>query len=593
MESFVKWMELVEKYSSDIEEDDAKVILNFKIFHNYVNDEDIVLNNLFQAYQFINYKLTEKTLNVDLYLNRSENDFELPKELVNRVCEHHQNIFNQLVFEQGESYHIDSFKRYKLLRELSTCTYCHVDFTLTITIIKIELLKYYYRFINGKDLMTDARLIFWFSKQRFIECYNIINMFKQIPKPMIVIFKEEILFDNGFINCLNLNDEKFWPHFEKALQKVPGKYIELTRLIEKQNPVAISESLGYIPPEYWLSGYSKEVGVFSSSLLELFKADKVFLISILHVISENLTSDENKGNSFRFSLNREFQVDLEVVFSKCDVILNGMPLIISKDQQSKLIELYEEMLYSKYYDSNMKLVRNAIVLAGNADYLSILQNTDKLIRYYRFEYNNLLKEKFKEQSEVVKSLVLASQTMKSKLVESIDEIIKNIITVFTVLLGLITSIVFMAGRSQSHTKDFVIVAMYLFVYTYIPIYTCRIVKMVELAIKRIDDFYDDMRVITKIYDYPLVEIISSHEENTYPGKQLIGVARKSIIFFSFLYLVCGIVSLFLSNIYFYDLWIKDLILKFHFIVISSLLLFIIPLFLSFYVMEIFDKRKYK
>ena len=69
-----------------------------------------------------------------------------------------------------------------------------------------------------------------------------------------------------------------------------------------------------------------------------------------------------------------------------------------------MIRWYEACLYSKYSTSNMKVIKDTIIVAGDANFLSIIRQPEKLIRYYEFHYENLLAEKLKERSDIVKHL---------------------------------------------------------------------------------------------------------------------------------------------------------------------------------------------
>ena len=74
------------------------------------------------------------------------------------------------------------------------------------------------------------------------------------------------------------------------------------------------------------------------------------------------------------------------------------------DSEKELIRWYEKCLYSKYLTFNMKIIKDTIINAGDANFLSVIQQPQKLIRYYEFHYDKLLEEKLKERSDIVKPL---------------------------------------------------------------------------------------------------------------------------------------------------------------------------------------------
>ena len=70
-------------------------------------------------------------------------------------------------------------------------------------------------------------------------------------------------------------------------------------------------------------------------------------------------------NEITFSLEKDYIVKLNLELENGKIKMDTESLIIDKE---KLIRWYEACLYSKYSTSNMKVIKDTIIVAGDANF---------------------------------------------------------------------------------------------------------------------------------------------------------------------------------------------------------------------------------
>lgn len=226
----------------------------------------------------------------------------------------------------------------------------------------------------------------------------------------------------------------------------------MQNILEKQTYFKIDNSdLKFFPPEFWIDKNTKELGELNEIKKKILNIENGFFLSLIWAISDKIVYDVDT-NEITFSLEKDYIVKLNLELENGKIKMDTESLIIDKEKE--LIRWYEACLYSKYSTSNMKVIKDTIIVAGDANFLSIIRQPEKLIRYYEFHYENLLAEKLKERSDIVKTFVNNSQSLKNKLINDTGEVTKNCINIVTVLLGLLLSFALIYSRSATAGLDF-------------------------------------------------------------------------------------------------------------------------------------------
>lgn len=463
-------------------------------------------------------KIIEVNSGIEFPYLGQERDFYLSDNL-SFLCEQHGSKFQEL-FEQQE-YDIEPFERYKTLLELHECKQCNCLFKLRFRINKERFLTHWF---SQNEIIADLRqtdVFLWSEFESYKKHFNLIQLLKKKPKVQLnLLVNENRNYIGGYIYFIGILSSLNTVQIVKdSMDSLKLKKLELERIIEKQIKLSKKTSdIQYYPPEYWLEENTLNLDQFSDAKKELTETYIGFLISIFQVIADRTSCVDNK---LVFVLDREVRVTavLEQVGGQ-GWYINSNAIQQTIEYERLLLSFYERCIYSKYVESNIKLLRNAIILAGDESLDSIVTGTNRLIRYYTYQHENLMNEKLKEQSEVVKSLISATQALKSKLIQSIDDINKNVTSVVTVLLGIILTYVTIYGRGNTNGQEFILAVTILFTLAYLPLHIYRIINLVEMGNKTLTEFYSDIAIIHKIYDYDFQDMIKVQEGNKVTEKKL-------------------------------------------------------------------------
>ncbi|WP_409344825.1 hypothetical protein [Paenibacillus sp. MBLB4367] len=480
-----------------------------------------------QNQSFFELNITEDSTGKEYPYKDSERDFVIQEPLL-FLCEQHDSIYRQLLEEKDNV--IDPFRRFELLKDIHCCSNCMFQFKLIFKVTKEQLLRKWFA-DKGINYAQDIDLHFWSSLIEFKKQFNLLTFMKKKPKPqLLLLLSEDTLNSSGFINFVGLNSTQNRDKIKDIVENLVIKKKELDKNIEKQNKLTKkSEGIFYYPPEFWLEENTLVLSSFSESKKEIFQVHIGFLISLWQVVADKIFIHEN---GLKFTLDREVKIQTQMQYIDQAWKLDEQELELESEQEAQQMEFYEKCIYSKYAESNYKLLRTTIILAGDESLLSIVYNTGKLIRYYSYQFENLMNDKLKEQSEVVKSLVNATQALKSKLIQGIDDINKNMTNVITVLLGILISYATIYGKTTSaNGYEFIISVFVLFSLVYIPIHKYRVIHCIEMGNKNLTEFYNDIAIIYKIYDYDFQDMIKVKESNLLAEKKLKNAALINFLIF--------------------------------------------------------------
>lgn len=480
-----------------------------------------------QNQSFFELNITEDSTGKEYPYKDSERDFVIQEPLL-FLCEQHDSIYRQLLEEKDNV--IDPFRRFELLKAIHCCSNCKFQFKLIFKVTKEQLLRKWL-IDKGINYAQDIDLHLWSSLIEFKKQFNLLIFMKKKPKPqLLLLLSEDTLNSSGFINFVGLNSTQNQDKIKDIVENLVIKKKELDKNIEKQYKLTKkSEGIFYYPPEFWLDENTLVLSSFSESKKEIFQVHIGFLISLWQVVADKISIHEN---GLKFTLDREVKIQTEMNYIDQAWKLDELELELKSEQEAQQMEFYEKCIYSKYAESNYKLLRTTIILAGDESLVSIVYNTGKLIRYYSYQFENLLNDKLKEQSEVVKSLINATQALKSKLIQGIDDINKNMTNVITVLLGILISYATIYGKTTSaNGYEFIISVFVLFSLVYIPIHKYRVIHCIEMGNKNLTEFYNDIAIIYKIYDYDFQDMIKVKESNLLAEKKLKNAALINFLIF--------------------------------------------------------------
>ncbi|KAB2444715.1 tRNA modification GTPase [Bacillus luti] len=448
-------------------------------------------------------------------------DFSL--ELISNpgcFCDEHEAEFLELKKREEERFTIKPFKRFGLYKDISNCEECRASaFEYSFTIHKQKLLSWFSEKFLGEPFPSGVKVLIWSTIQQLKDNYTFFDVYKNSPRPFLIIICEgEIHEQDGYLNMISATLTDFNEKMKNLKHDLEIQKAELQNILEKQTYFKIDNSdLKFFPPEFWIDKNTKELGELNEIKKKILNIENGFFLSLIWAISDKVVYDVDT-NEITFSLEKDYIVKLNLELENGKIKMDTESLIIDKEKE--LIRWYEACLYSKYSTSNMKVIKDTIIVAGDANFLSIIRQPEKLIRYYEFHYENLLAEKLKERSDIVKTFVNNSQSLKNKLINDTGEVTKNCINIVTVLLGLLLSFALIYSRSATAGLDFAFFIIVLFSLVYIPINIYRIINIMDLANDTIKCFYQDMGVLNKIYGYDFHEIVNMKPENYYAEKKL-------------------------------------------------------------------------
>jgi hypothetical protein len=524
--------------STKFEENENNITFVLRDLNSF--DIEKFISELLNLDEFFSFKVVGE--HGDNYFKTRDKDVSL--DLIpdsSCLCERHEEHFEELKKAEGNEWTIEPFERFQLYKDISDCTNCSdLSFNYSLIIFKDNFINWVSRAVIQESIPDGVKVYIWSTVQQLKENYPLLKFYKSPPKPTLFIICEgDILEQDGFINVISATIPNFDEQVKIMFNNLKIKKTELQNIIEKNQKVIFKAShLHFIPAEYWIDTNTKELEKFNEVKKELLNIDKGFFISFLWSISDKI-SHILDSNELVFYLERDYKVEFKLE------IKNGLLVheekTINIENEKEFIRLYEEFLYSKYTLSNLKIIKDTIILAGDANFLSILSQPQKLLRYYRFHYENLLEEKVKERSEIVKTFVNASQTLKNKLINEVGDITKNFISIVTVLLGLLLSFVLIYGRSAGTGIDFAFFVVTLFSLFYIPINIYRIVNTLDLSNDMIKSFYQDMDVLIKIYRYNFHELVNVKQENYNAERKL----KNTSIFVMVLFLLFQVILIWL------------------------------------------------
>lgn len=501
--------------SLKVTEDESNINFVIDDIEN-VQVEDFI-NKLVALDEIYSFKV-ENTKNIH-YFNKRKKDFFLDfVEDLSCLCKRHAEPFKELKEEEDNGFQVESFERFKLQKEIKKCKECSVDsLQYVFTFHKNNILNWFIKEILKISSPLGIKISVWSTVEQLKKNYSFFNLYINSPRPTVFIVCDGDYDEkDGFINIISTNVSNFEEHIKNIFTKFEEKKDELKNIIEKQKHTNI-EGLKFLPPEFWLDSNTKELEKLNETKKSILNINEGFLLSIFWTLSEKIEYKSDK-KELEFFLEKDFKVELKVKIEN-GRLKNGEELL-KIDNEKELIRWYEMCMYSKYSTPNMKIIKDTIITAGDANFLSIIQQPQKLIRYYEFHYNNLLEEKLKERSDIVKTFINNSQSLKNKLINDTGEVTKSCINIITVLLGLLLSFALIYSRSPNAGKDFAFFVMVLFSLVYIPINVYRIINIMDLANDTIKCFYQDIGVLKKIYRYDFHESVNVKLENSIAEKKL-------------------------------------------------------------------------
>ncbi|HEI9568429.1 TPA: tRNA modification GTPase [Bacillus cereus] len=502
------------------------------------------------------------------------------------LCDRHKKQFDDLKEEEDNELHIESFKRFKLQKEIKKCKKCSVDeFQYSFTFYKKGILNWFIQKVLKIPSPSGIKIFIWSTVEQLKENYSFDKLYMNSPKPTVFIVCEgDYNEKDGFINIISTNVSNFEEHIKDIFTKLEENKDSLKNIIEKQTHMKI-EALKFLPPEFWLDSNTKELEKLNETKKSILNINDGFLLSIFWAISDKIDYDFDT-KELKFVLEKDFTAELKLKVEDGRLKHEGKSLDI--DSEKELIRWYEKCLYSKYLTFNMKIIKDTIINAGDANFLSVIQQPQKLIRYYEFHYDKLLEEKLKERSDIVKTFINNSQSLKNKLINDTGEVTKNCINIVTILLGLLLSFALIYSRNTNAGKDFAFFVMVLFSLVYIPINTYRIINIVDLANDTIKCFYQDIGVLQKIYRYDFHDIVNAQSENYSAEQKLKTVASVVLTLMGFLniglaYLIFELVRKSYEQIIFHNFIANIPFLVLFFIVFSAEIIWLAS--------EFFKKKK--
>lgn len=535
MYNWAKWVKQFIDYGAAITENESYLIV--KLALKGTVDKSYIFSVLTNKNPWIQ--------NVDVYIETSsgqrmefikeENDFSISGEIV--LCEEHGNTWGKFYNDQVEGFSINDWRRLDLICSTANCGDCGHNYSLVLSMKKNVFLMSLYKDKLGYDLnINGINLSIWYSLEECRKAFVPSKIVISSSKPLLIICDNVRNVRCAYISIINIRSDSLVQLVENEVNFLKEK---ITFLSKGKHIIA--------PPEFYVDDSLIYLKKPPNELSKIINFGTCFLLSILSEIS---IFEKIDNQTYKFSIQREHEI--VVVVSDIDnnnIVINEQEYDISK-YDDILINIYLNLIHGKKHKSNKKLIQNALIMAGKAQLESVLLYSEDIIRYYNFQYENLLEDKFKEQYEVVKTFIVSSQNIRNNISSTVDSLIKNIASVIVVALGIGFGILFVLGSKVNlpvFIYNYLYFASFGYVIFYIPLYSFQVIKLIEMTNKSIDVYYNDLKIISKIYDYPLFNLVQDKNYIYEQKSELSKIFLWGIIWLSLFYLLGFLVMLLVLN----------------------------------------------
>jgi hypothetical protein len=445
------------------------------------------------------------------------------------LCDRHVEAYEQFLRDQEEQFEFDPWQRYSLLQEIDDCRDCSVNIRVEITLDK-GFLERQFKESLAADVpqfasdLEKLHILFWTD---FASFHSRITHDPLETHRTIAEWGQPCLFV-----CLRNADNDGSDYFKsvstaacvhrETMETVLGQLLTAPSLRpltgSRQSHIEEHpETVGYLPPEYWLSAQVLAQAHTGESIPEWFtRLAPFFVYSFLATVSSKVVADEDR---LRFEIEREFALNLECSLAGDRVVVASdggtTTVYLTQELLCALLDFYSVALQAKYTAINHDLIQKSVVYGTGFSFGDFFSRLDRIGRFYDFEYRHLLGDRFEQQSQNLRSFIANMVSLRQRLASLVDSLSKDL-SELTIAVLATTALGIVAKVIDIETWDSLVVYGILttpiFAYLYIAVFLLRIDNLRNLGKRAVDEFMRDVELGQQIWDFPLHTIGVEEEE---------------------------------------------------------------------------------
>lgn len=445
------------------------------------------------------------------------------------LCDRHAGAYEQLLRDQDEQFEFDPWQRYSLLQEIDDCPDCSVNIQVEITLDK-GYLEHQFKESLAADVpqfasdLDKLHILFWTDLASFhsrithdpIETHRTIA---EWGRPCLFVCLRNA--DNDGSDYFKSVSTAACVHRE-TMETVLGQLLTAPSLQaltdSRQNHIEEHpQTVGYLPPEYWLSAQVLAQAHTRESIPEWFtRLAPFFVYSLLATVSSKVVADEDR---LRFEIEREFALNLECSFAGDRLVVASIggaaTVYLTQELLCALLDFYSVALQAKYTAINYDLVQKSVVYGTGFSFGAFFSRLHRIGKFYDFEYRHLLGDRFEQQSKNLRSFIADMVSLRQRLASLVDSLSKDlseltIAVLATTALGIVAKVIDI--ETWESIVVYGILTTPIFAYLYITVFLLRIDNLRTLGKRAVDEFMRDVELGQQIWDFPLHTIGVEEEE---------------------------------------------------------------------------------
>lgn len=417
-------------------------------------------------------------------------DVELPTGLV--PCPRHEQVYLDISRQQEDERYIAPWSRLHFLRQMASCQDCSVAIALRIVIDKEQ----HWRNTRGTwPQNVDCRI--WFYPEKVLEGTTAEQYLTWPPRPLVLAVRGRAPIQSPYVTCIDIATGD-------SVQRAAAAAAELAPMAEalmkqiKERPLLGADAERILPPDYWVNQDVLASGRFATDLMPL---PGLLLIGLLGQVCNRVTREA--GNTLLFQVEGARPMEVRCRLTAEGVLMDGAEWVMTPVIVGQLLHLYREAVHGKPQGQNLDLLQQAVRMAGDARLSSLITNPQSIEAYYDFQWKTLVKTRFKEQVDLVKSYLGAAQTARAKVSTAMDELFKNLTTVVSGAAAVAAVLLTAAVTKNDQIYDYLILTGALIAFPYIPIHLLRAISLVEAAEKELGLLEVDLDLSARELGFPL------------------------------------------------------------------------------------------
>lgn len=437
----------------------------------------------------------------------AELDIELPDREIG--CAEHATEFAALVKMQRES-NLRPWTRVRFLRTLQACPKCNLKLTLQVEILKPKTIASLFE-AAPEPCPEEVAFKLWFDPQRVAAQKPLEDYLHWDATPLVIGMHGPAPLQSDYVSCVELDGDAFPQRALAAATALAGRKKLLSGLIGDR-PLSGSAARQIMPPEYWISQDSTGQEWFRAGL----PVPGLFVIALLGQICQQVSRE---GDALVFRAEGAVPMVARCQLTRTGIRFTPNEYSLTPDLVVKLVHFYRETIQGKPQGQNLDLLQQAVRMSGQGDLVTILSKPERLEDYYKFLWNTLLKARFKEQNEVIKSYLAGVQAARAKVSGAIDELYKNLTAVVTGAAAVAAVLISAAVTKNQQIYDYLIISGLLLAFPYVPVHVLRARSLVAAAQNDLSQFEKDLRKSAEEVGFPFQ--VLDLKEQLEPSRKLV------------------------------------------------------------------------